>query len=87
MPGLLSSMFDGGGDASQGSSQTEHAGAHGDTGASPEIAIHSEQSGSYEDMDGTTHEWSNSNDLALHTDVQATFTVAADATHDTIADY
>ncbi len=74
MPGLLSNVF--GGDEGQGvqSSQSEQSyDASGDAAVdpSPTIGVGHEASGSYQNLDGSTTEWSSDTDVSVTVDVSA----------------
>lgn len=83
MPGLLSNIFDAGDDGgTSGSSQTYAADADQDTHLSPEITIETEMGGSYQELDGSTTTWSNSNDVTLNADVAVSTAASVVATVD-----
>jgi len=80
MPGLLSNVF---GDSSSGdqmSQESQKYEASGDAGIdlSPTVSVGHEASGSYQNADGSTTEWSSDTDVALTVDVDAALGVAGD---------
>lgn len=72
MPGLLTSLFDPD-DHSDGrhttSQDSTDLGAH--STIDPAIDLHLAEGGSYSLPDGTEHQWSAEQDIALHTNVSA----------------
>ncbi len=87
MAGVLSNIFgsDEGqdGTGSDGSvttanTDTSELGAHADL--NPTVSLHTEFSGSYQDLDGTTHEWSNESDLTVSLDVHAAIEFVGETT-------
>jgi hypothetical protein len=74
MPGLLSNVFgeDHGGE-DQTSQTTQDYDASGDAGLelSPTVSISQDAGGSYQGLDGSTHEWSSHTDITLSVDVDA----------------
>jgi hypothetical protein len=85
MPGILSSIFaaddtlgqsaDGG--QSYAQSESEQS-AEGTLDLNPTVEIHSDMSGTYQGLDGSTGEWSSSTDVVLTVDVEATLGLATD---------
>lgn len=79
MPGLLSNVF--GADENEGgitqSAQASELGGHLDI--SPTISLQSEMSGSYQDLEGTTHEWSHESELTISLDVTGTLALATES--------
>lgn len=74
MPGLLSNMFgDDEGQDAQSSQEAQSYDASGDAGLdlSPTVNLGHEASGSYENLDGSTTEWSSDTDINATVDVSA----------------
>lgn len=74
MPGLLSNVF--GGDENgenQTSQDTQSYDAAGDAGIelSPTVSVSHDASGSYQNPDGSTGEWSSHEDITLTVDADA----------------
>ncbi|MDV3457669.1 hypothetical protein RZN05_11790 [Sphingomonas sp. HF-S4] len=74
MSGLLSNMFgDDEGQDAQSSQEAQSYDASGDAGLdlSPTVNLGHEASGSYENLDGSTTEWSSDTDITATVDVSA----------------
>lgn len=72
MPGLFSTIFSPDGDSGQRASESyDRIEAGGDAELSPEVHFHNEMSGSYEGIDGSTTEWSRSDEVSAEADVNA----------------
>ncbi len=78
MPGLLSNVFGEDSSEDQTSQQTQEYDASGDAGIdlSPSVSVGHEASGSYQNLDGSTSEWSSDTDVTLTVDVDAALGVA-----------
>lgn len=72
MPGLLSSVFDDGDETGQAQSHNVAATAGQDIELNPEVDVSLEMGGSYQNLDGSTTTWSNSQDVSLNVDVDGT---------------
>ena len=70
--------------AGEGSSSTYLNATDGTVHATlnPTIGLHTEMGGSYTDLSGTTHSWTDSEDITLNADVNALVGVATDYTID-----
>lgn len=81
MPGIISDMFQPDEGETQNQQTTTIAG-EGETGveASPSVGIG--LSGSYEDADGTTHEWSNDTAVGTDIDLDAAIDTSTTVAHD-----
>lgn len=73
MPGIISGVFTPEDESAQ--TQETAAGADGETGLDLSPSLTVELSGDYEDLDGSTHSWSNTTEVGL--DVGATLGYAA----------
>jgi len=75
MPGMLSSIFDGGGGGTvqSGEAQSYDATIEGGQDVDLNLDLGLEVGGTYTNPDGSTTTWSNTQDVGLHTDVDATF--------------
>lgn len=77
MAGFLTGVFDGGDDSR--SAEAQHLGASDQFDADPSITVGHSESVAYEDMNGTEHSYSNSQELTLDVSTHAMLGVAADA--------
>jgi len=80
VPGLLSNVFgDDQGEDAQSSQEAQSYDASGDAGLdlSPTVSVGHEASGSYENPDGSTTEWSSETDITVTADVSATLGAVA----------
>lgn len=79
MPGLLSTVFgDDGSQDAQSSQNAQSYDASGDAGLdlSPTASVGHEASGSYQNPDGSTTEWSSDTEVSATVDVSATLSAA-----------
>lgn len=83
MPGILTNLFEDGGSGSSGQSESTQqydAGAHGGVDLSPTIAVSHEAGASWEDPNGTTHEYSSDTDIVFTAEASAALGVAGSLT-------
>ena len=78
MPGLLSNVF---GDETEGegtsqSAQSYDASSDAGIDLSPSVSLEHEASGSYQNLDGSTSEWTSDSNVTLTVDVGATLGAA-----------
>lgn len=87
MPGLISQIFEAQDGEEQANSQTTSIAGEGETGvqASPEVSL--AMSGSHQNADGSSSEWSNETTVGTQVDVEAGAAAAASLTGDTAQDF
>jgi hypothetical protein len=78
MPGLLSNVFADEADDGGAPQSSEAYDASGEVGIdlSPTVSLEHEAGGSYQNLDGSTTEWSSESDLSVTVDVDATLGAA-----------
>lgn len=81
MPGFLSNVFDVT-DDDQSASNSQSLGVTDEVGIDESYTVEGSQSASFTDADGTTHSYSNSQELTVDVNTHATIGVAADTAQD-----
>lgn len=76
MAGFLTGVFDDGGSQSAGNDQQVAGGDSFD--ADPSLTVSDSEEFGFEDMNGTEHSYSNSQEVTVNTDTHAMLGVAAD---------